>query len=239
MARITLEQIREELAQDKWELVSEKYQNLNEELIAKCPEGHVVYSTWGKLRTKRECPVCKQNQYKEKKLVIRELKKGENRVLALDQASHITGFSIFDGTELVYYGTFETQQEDETARVHEIKVWLISMIENWKPTLIGLEAIQYEQNFGVTTFQTLARLQGVIMDLCYELNIPFQVVSSNTWRAHCGVKGKSRTDKKKSMQLLVKQWFDVSITDDEADAIGLGKYVAEGHQKRTEVISWE
>ena len=80
MARITLEQIREELAQDKWELVSEKYQNLNEELIAKCPEGHVVYSTWGKLRTKRECPVCKQNQYKEKKLVIRELKKGENRV---------------------------------------------------------------------------------------------------------------------------------------------------------------
>ena len=41
------------------------------------------------------------------------------------------------------------------------------------------------------------------------------------------------------MQKLIKDWFDVSVSDDCADAIGIGKYVAEGHQKRTEVVSWE
>lgn len=113
------------------------------------------------------------------------------------------------------------------------------MIENWKPDLIGIEGIQYEQNFGVTTFQALARLQGVVMETCYEAGIPFKVCATNTWRAHCGVKGRTRSDKKASMQKLIKDWFDVSVSDDCADAIGIGKYVAEGHQKRTEVVSWE
>lgn len=239
MARITIEQIKEELSKDSWSLLSEEYQNLESEIIAECPEGHKVYSTWGKLRTKRECPVCKQNKYKENKLIIREKKKGENRIIGLDQATKVSGFSVFDGTELIYYGTFEATAADETDRIHQVRMWLISMIENWKPDLIGIEGIQYEQNFGVTTFQALARLQGVVMETCYEAGIPFKVCATNTWRAHCGVKGRTRSDKKASMQKLIKDWFDVSVSDDCADAIGIGKYVAEGHQKRTEVVNWE
>lgn len=41
------------------------------------------------------------------------------------------------------------------------------------------------------------------------------------------------------MQNLVKKWFDISVSDDCADAIGIGKYVAERHQKKTEIVSWE
>jgi len=204
-----------------------------------CPEGHAVFSTWDKLRRRRECPVCKQNAFKTNKAVLVTKNKKENRVLGLDQASHKTGWSIFDGGRLVRYGVFETGEEDETARFHNVKIWLISMIENWKPDIIAIEGIQYQQNFGVTTFQTLARLQGVLMDLCYELNIPFKVCSTNTWRAHCGVKGRQRADKKRSMQLLVKEWFDVTVTDDEADAIGIGKYIADTNKKQTEIVQWE
>jgi hypothetical protein len=29
------------------------------------------------------------------------------------------------------------------------------------------------------------------------------------------------------MQNLVKEWFDVSVTDDEADAIGIGKFLSD------------
>lgn len=239
MARITIEKIREELAQENWTLVSEEYHNLDGEIVAKCPEGHPVYSSWGKLRGRYECPVCKQNKWKENKGIIKEKKKGENRVIGLDQATKVSGFSVFDGAELVYYGTFEVSGADETERIHQVRMWLMSMIENWKPDLIGIEGIQYEQNFGVTTFQTLARLQGVVMETCFESGVPFQVCATNTWRAHCGVKGKTRVDKKKSMQLLVKQWFDVTIGEDESDAVGIGKFVAETHQKKTEVVSWE
>ena len=240
MARISIEQIQEELSKENWSLVSTDYKNLNSELIAKCPEGHLVYTSWGKLRTKRDCPVCKQNKYKENTPIVKEKKKGKTRILALDQATKITGYALFDGAELVHYGIFNINDEDdETARIHQIKMWLLSIIENYKPDIIGIEGIQYEANFGVTTFQTLARLQGVVMDLCFELDIPFKLCPTNTWRAHNGVKGKSRQDKKKSMQLIIKNTYDVSVSDDEADAIGIGKYVAENMASQQEIINWE
>ena len=41
------------------------------------------------------------------------------------------------------------------------------------------------------------------------------------------------------MMKLVKTWFDISVTDDAADAIGIGKYVSESFAKKTEVVIWE
>lgn len=239
MAKIKIETIAEELAQDGWKVLSTDYQNLDTEMEFLCAEGHKVYAPWKKIRAKRECPVCKQNQFKQNLNIIKPKVKGENRVLALDQASHITGYSIFDGLNLVSYGTFEAKETDEAKRFHEIKLWLISMIENWQCDIIGIEGIQYQQTMGVTTFQTLARLQGILMDLCIELNIPYVICPTNTWRAHCGVKGTKRTDKKRSMQLLVKEWYDVTVSDDIADAVGIGKYVSDTNQQKTKIINWE
>lgn len=239
MAKIKIESIAEELEPYGWKVLSTDYQNLDTEMEFLCPEGHKVYAPWKKIRTKRECPVCKQNQYKQNINIIKPKIKGENRVLALDQASHVTGYSIFDGSTLVSYGTFEAKEVDEAKRFHEIKLWLISMIENWQCDIIGIEGIQYQQNMGVTTFQTLARLQGILMELCIELNIPFVIAPTQVWRAHCGVKGKTRTDKKRSMQLLVKGWYDVSVSDDIADAVGIGKYVSDTNQQKTKIVNWE
>ena len=41
------------------------------------------------------------------------------------------------------------------------------------------------------------------------------------------------------MQILAKKWFDVSVSNDEADAIGIGKYVSEVAAKKVEIVSWE
>ena len=112
------------------------------------------------------------------------------------------------------------------------------MINNWNPEFIGLEGIQYQQNMGVTTFETLARLQGILMNTLHELNIPYIICPTNTWRSYCKVKGRTRQDKKRSMQLLTKKWFDITVSDDEADAIGIGKYVAEIANKQ-KVVNWE
>ena len=40
MAKITIEQIKEEIAQDNWVLLSSEYKNLDTELIFECPNGH-------------------------------------------------------------------------------------------------------------------------------------------------------------------------------------------------------
>ena len=239
MSKIKIEDIKEELKKDNWELVSEEYQNLESEMIFKCSEGHTVFAPWKKIRLKRDCPICKNNVFKEQDMKIIPKKKGAKRILALDQSTRITGWSIYDSGELIKYGTFITDLDDEIQRDRAIKNWLINMINNWKPEYVGLEGIQNQQNMGVTTFETLARLQGILMETLLELNIEYSICPTNTWRAHCQVKGKTRIDKKRSMQLLAKQWFDISVTDDEADAIGIGKYVAEVLNKKVEIFNWE
>jgi len=241
MSRINISLIKEELKPDNWEVISTEYKNLSTEMEFKCPEGHAVFTTWEKMRKRRECPICKQNSLKENKPIIIEKKKGISRVIALDQSTHRTGYAILDNARLIRYGVFEAHADNEVARLHAVKTWLISMIENLKPDLVGIEGIQYQQNvsMGITTFQTLARLQGVLLDTLYEQKIPYKICATNTWRNYCGVKGKSRADKKRSMQLLVKNWFDITVSDDEADAIGIGKYCADTFKSQVEIVSWE
>jgi hypothetical protein len=96
VSKIKIEEIRAELEQEKWNLISNSYKNLDSELIVECPEGHRVYSTWKKLRVKKECPVCKQNIFTDRITKIIPKKKDTYRVLALDQATYVSGFSIYD-----------------------------------------------------------------------------------------------------------------------------------------------
>lgn len=244
MARIKIEDIRLELAQDNWKVISDTYENLDSELVFECSEGHKVYAPWKKIRQKRECPICKSNEYKEQNTKIIPKKKGITRILALDQATRTTGWAIFDDKQLVKYGKFETSLKEEIERDNAIKVWLVSMIANWQPDWIGIEGIQLqekseERKMGVTVFETLARLQGILMEAAFELKVPFQICPTNTWRQHCGVKGRTRSDKKRSMQLLAKQWYDITIVDDESDAIGIGRYMADTINKKYKIENWE
>lgn len=244
MSKIKIEDIRKELAQEGWELLSDTYKNLEEEMIFRCPEGHSVFTSWKKIRNKFECPFCKNNIYKDQDKKIISKPKDTIRVIALDQATYNTGYSILDNGKLIKYGIFNTNLSDEIARMNMVKMWLVSMIENLKPDYIGIEGIQFQEKsegkrMSVTVFQTLARLQGVLLETCYNLKIPYEVCPTNVWRSYCGVKGRSRSDKKKSMQLLVKNWYDITCSDDEADAIGIGKYVADKYQKANKVEIWE
>lgn len=242
MAKITIESINKELEQYNWKCISTEYKNLDSELIFKCEEGHEVYSTWKKIRSKRDCPRCKDKKLKEQVFKIEPKHKGIKRVLALDQATYTTGWSIFDGEKLIRYGSFTTNLKDEISRCSTIKNWLLSMINNWNPDVIGIEGIQFQDESsgakaGVTVFQGLARLQGILMEACYSEKKEYIVCPTNTWRHHCGVKGVKRTDRKRSMQMLAKQWYDISVSDDEADAIGIGKYIADS--LKIEVVNWE
>lgn len=244
MARIKIEEIREELKKDNWKIISEEYINLDTEMIFECSEGHRVYASWKKIRQKRECPICKQNVYKNTENKIVPKKKGAMRILALDQATRITGWAIFDGQKLINYGKFESTLNDEIARDNAIRIWLISMINNWQPDYIGIEDIQLQEKsedrkMGVTVFKTLARLQGVLLETAFANNINYKVCSPSTWREHCGVKGKYRTDKKRSMQLLAKKWYDITLIDDEADAIGIGKYLTDTCGSYNILEDWE
>lgn len=245
--KLKIDEIKKELEEQKWELISTSYSNLDEPLEVKCPMGHTVYSSYKKLRKKFECPVCANNElYNVSEKTVAK-PKGTRRIIALDQATQTTGYSIFDGDKLIKYGTFKAKGAEEIERDASVKEWLLSLIAEWKPDCVGIEGVQLQsggptianQEIGVTTLITLARLQGILMLTCAEQKIDYKVCHTATWREHCKVKGRTRTDKKRSMQLLVEQWYQIKVSEDEADAIGIGRYVSETYNKNFEIISWE
>jgi hypothetical protein len=52
------------------------------------------------------------------------------------------------------------------------------------------------------------------------------LVYVNEWRAYCGVSGgdNHRDAQKAAAKAKVKIWYNIDCTDDEADAICIGKY---------------
>ena len=245
MAKITLAQIQESLQGTGWTCNDNKYVNLKTVMSFTCPEGHLVEQTWDKMRNKRFCPVCANNA-KKKVVNIAAAPKGKAyRIIALDQSSHKTGYAIYDGLTLVSYGVYESTKASPMDRLKAACDWLDSMIANWKPDEIGFEEPQYNPGGGDDkdkirahdTFKLLAQIMGALMITAMRAKVKVSTVLIPTWRHHCGVKGRYRADKKRSMQLIAKKEYDITVSDDEADAIGIGKYAA--NLNKIEVINWE
>lgn len=239
MARITIEEIQSQIAADGWKLISETYQNLDSNLEFKCDKDHVIIAPWKKIRENRICPTCMRERLKTKEFRNTKKKKGDYRILALDQATHVSGYAVFNNKNLIEYGDFKAEADNDIERSIQVKQWMISLIDQFQIDFVGLEGIQYQSAAGVTTFETLARLQGILAATCVEEKVPYKIIPTNTWRAHCGVKGKSRPDKKRSMQLLVKEWFNLRATEDQCDAIGIAKYCSDTMVPKVEIVDWE
>ena len=239
MARISIDEIQQVVSTDGWKLISDTYKNLDTNLEFQCAAGHTVMAPYKKIRDSRVCPICMRERLKSKEFHNTKKKKDEYRILAVDQATHVSGYAVFSNKDLIDYGTFKTTVEDQIERCIQVKQWLISLIDQYEIDFVGLEGIQYQTAAGVTTFEALARLQGILAATCVEEKVKYKIVNTNTWRDHCGVKGKTRPDKKRSMQRLVNEWFGINVKDDIADAIGIGKYFCDLQTPKVEIIDWE
>ena len=239
MARISIDEIQQVVSTDGWKLISDTYKNLDTNLEFQCAAGHTVLAPYKKIRDSRVCPICMRERLKSKEFHNTKKKKDEYRILAVDQATHVSGYAVFSNKDLIDYGTFKTTVEDQIERCIQVKQWLISLIDQYEIDFVGLEGIQYQTAAGVTTFEALARLQGILAATCVEEKVKYKIVNTNTWRDHCGVKGKTRPDKKRSMQRLVNEWFGINVKDDIADAIGIGKYFCDLQTPKVEIIDWE
>ena len=94
------------------------------------------------------------------------------------------------------------------------------IIEKYQPDFIVFENVQFQKNYG--TFQHLSQLQGIIMALLFEKNIGFQIIEPTAWKSVAGVKGRKRTEQKSSAIQIVKDKYNLEVSEDEADAILIG-----------------
>lgn len=143
------------------------------------------------------------------------------KLLALDQSSRITGWSVFEDKKLIDSGTFTLTGEDLGPRLVKYKKKIIELIEKYNIDKIAFEDIQMQAN-NVVTYKVLAEIFGVTELLCTELQLSYNIVSSNTWKSQLNIKGKQRAEQKKNAQKYVEENFNKKVSSDESDAICIG-----------------
>ena len=160
------------------------------------------------------------------------------KILALDQSSHISGFSIFENGKLVKFGKFEFNDKDMGARLFKIAEKVKNIISEENITEVIIEDIQLQRTIGdnVTTFKILAEVIGVLYEMAYEIHIPINAVLASVWKSKLNIKGKDRSEQKRVAQEYVKKNFGISATQDECDAICIGCYACGG---KVDMLTWE
>ena len=148
------------------------------------------------------------------------------RILALDQASRTSGFSIYEDGKLIQYGKFTFTDTDFGTRLNKIRNKIKTLISDFIIDTIIYEDIQLQEsaNNNVDTFKKLSEVYGIISELAVELKIPAQSVYSTSWKSGVGVKGQNRAAQKKAAQDWVENKFGIRPTEDECDAICIGWY---------------
>lgn len=140
-------------------------------------------------------------------------------ILALDQAlGGNTGYSVFnkDTQELVAYGKYS----GGTLLGNKDK--LVELLEKWEPEFVLLEDVQQQRN--VNTFKLLAELLGALKVCILEHGIEFEVVHVQSWRAKNNINARNRAEAKRMAQALIEELYGVKPTQDEAEAILIGRY---------------
>lgn len=148
------------------------------------------------------------------------------RLLALDQASITTGYSIWEDKALKTYGKFTFNDSDIGVRLQKIRNKVQSLIQEYEINEIVFEDIQLQTNVqnNVQTFKVLAEVFGVIYELATEMGIKNRAVLAGTWKKHLGIKGRTRPEQKRNAQEYVKKTFLIQPTQDECDSICIGLY---------------
>lgn len=148
------------------------------------------------------------------------------RILALDQASRVTGWCVFINEELKDWGHLNTNQDEIGERLVSIREFIINIVQKWDINTIAFEDIQLQSSVGnnVKTFKVLANVYGVVLETAVELNKNFVIVPSSTWKSILQIKGRSRPDQKRNAQQFVLNKYNIKATQDECDAICIGTY---------------
>ena len=104
------------------------------------------------------------------------------RLLALDQASRVTGVAIFDNDKLVKYGTFEIKSNQELGkRLTQFLENLDKLYAAYHFDAVAYEDIQLQMG-NVETYKKLAYIQAMILFWCEKHEKNLYCLSQSHWR---------------------------------------------------------
>ena len=147
------------------------------------------------------------------------------RVLALDQSTTRSGYSLFINEQYDHSGLVDKHKnKDLNSRFKEMYEGIHEVIETENPDIVVIEDTQMQGGNGAT-YKVLCQLQGAIMGMCYAMNIGFVVVTPSQWRSalcfHQGPKVKREELKAQSIAFAKKE-FGIDEYEDQMEAVCIG-----------------
>lgn len=149
------------------------------------------------------------------------------RLLALDQASRVTGVAIFDNDKLVKYGTFEIKSNQELGkRLTQFLENLDKLYAAYHFDAVAYEDIQLQMG-NVETYKKLAYIQAMILFWCEKHEKNLYCLSPSHWRKILKDKygmswGRKRAEQKQTAIDFIQEHYKKEVDSDTADAICIG-----------------
>ena len=150
-------------------------------------------------------------------------------LLALDQATHTTGYTILKNGNIHVVSHFDCIGNDLGDRLEQLRTKVHDLIIEYNIDEVVFEDIQLQdingsRETGIKTFKMLAEAFGVIHELLTEMNIKYSVAQPIKWKAHFKIAGKGRSQEKKMAQAYALNNYNIKCTEDEADSLCIALY---------------
>lgn len=146
------------------------------------------------------------------------------KILCLDQATRITGYSVWQNGKLKKYGTLEPNIPKNVTYIERLSGMcnaIESLIIKTKPDVVCIEDVQFQSN--QRTFKILAQMQGYIFAILDKIKLPFVIVEPSCWKAFDSIKARKREEQKAQTIEFVKEKYNIEqLSEDEADAVAIG-----------------
>lgn len=148
-------------------------------------------------------------------------------LLALDQASRVTGWALFEGDKLKAEGKFSLSPSLAIGdRLAEFYNNLSKLFGNHIFDELAFEDIQLQAG-NVKTYKMLAMIQAMAILWCTMHGIKYYILSPSHWRKTLKEQydiewGRKRDEQKQSAIDFIRKKYNLDVSSDEADAICLG-----------------
>lgn len=162
-----------------------------------------------------------------------------SKLLALDQSSHTTGYTILDNGKIVKVSHFDCVGNDLGDRLVQLRKYIGNLIDEYDIDEVVFEDIQLQdvngsKETGIKTFKILAEAFGTVHEFLTEIKMPYSIAMPIQWKAHFKIAGKGRTQEKKMAQAYVLKNYNIKCTEDEADSLCIALYYFD----KSNVFDW-
>lgn len=162
-----------------------------------------------------------------------------SKILALDQSSRTTGFTVLDNGKIETVSHFECIGDDLGDRLVQLRTHVDKLIQQYNIDEVVFEDIQLQdvngnKETGIKTFKILAEAFGVVHEYLTEKKIKFSVAQPIKWKAYFKIAGKGRPQEKKLAQEYALKTYGIKCTEDEADSLCIALY----HYNITNIFDW-